>query len=267
MVGIIRNKISEYSRRVTRFTITRYWPGSVSFLRTVPREIIGESRQTGIVHLGVEPAYPVHCQFKANILACFNVAAVPWINCSICFRVQLFLGEESNSSVIAYILQRSNWYLAPGMLDVFSCACILWRTRILPGRTGTVGRAEAPILKLRKNLSAGWCSVVVASSHRIYCLWSASASKKYEGKRRWDQGSANFLISHFSSADEFMFSAGSRTKFFAIILCSRWPDPIEFSIHVLASDRPRQIWTGRRFALSVQNQHPCIFQCRLRAMN
>ena len=77
MVGIIRNKISEYSRRVTRFTITRYWPGSVSFLRTVPREIIGESRQTGIVHLGVEPAYPVHCQFKANILACFNVAAVP----------------------------------------------------------------------------------------------------------------------------------------------------------------------------------------------
>ena len=127
------------------------------------------------------------------------------------------------------------------MLDMFSCACILWRARILLGRTGTVGRAEARILKLRKNLSAGWCSVVVASSHRIYCLWSASASKKYEGKRRWDQGSANFLISHFSSADEFMFSAGSRTKFFAIILCSRWPDPIETFNSCISFERPSQI--------------------------
>ena len=185
-----------------------------------------------------EPAHALHCQFKANILACSSVAAVPWINCSICFWVPLFPGEESNLSVIACVLERPNWYLARGMLDVFSCACILWRTRILPGRTGTVGRVEALIPKPGKNRSAGWCSVVVASSHRIDCLWSASASKKNEEKRGWDQGNANFFISHFSGSDEFMFWAGSRTEFFAIMLCSRWSDPVELSIHVLALKGP-----------------------------
>ena len=123
--------------------------------------MIGKKRKDGIAHLGVETVHALKCQFKANILACSNVAAMPWINCCICLHVLFFPAEEPDWSFISYVFQLANWSasLAWSMLALFSCAYILRRKRILPGRIGTVGRAEAPNMQLGNDLGAGWCWV------------------------------------------------------------------------------------------------------------